>query len=422
VIQVKKGLCFGFVLLLMLALVACGGTSTEDASTSESNESNEQNQSNQESNEKEDETTATDTKPEAKTVSIGYSGPLSGPAAFYGENTLSGLRMAVDEINNSGGFEVDGQPYTIDLVTLDDKYLPNETGTNAKRLIQEHNTPIIFSPHSGGIFAMQVFNEQDEFLIAAYTSEPKVSEQNNSLTLRIPPKYSIYIKPFSEYTMNRFGKKVALLPTASQYGKDWTKVFVEGWESLGGEIAYEGSIDFSKDTDFFTHVTNALNENPDVMFVGGPSQPTALVIKQARELGFKGGFVVMDQAKFDEMAAVLGGYDMLEGSVGVLPLAHSDYPGTKPFIEKYKATYDKTPGSEAGFHYLTMYVLVEAMKAAGTVTDAKAIMDHVQAGLDSLPDDKKVYEIPEVEADGGFKGLLRIAIIEDGELKQVEAD
>jgi hypothetical protein len=43
------------------------------------------------------------------------------------------------------------------------------------------------------------------------------------------------------------------------------------------------------------------------------------VAKQARELGFKGGFVIIDQAKMDEMAKVIGGYGPLEGAIGVLP-------------------------------------------------------------------------------------------------------
>ena len=54
------------------------------------------------------------------------------------------MEMAVNEINDDGGFEVDGEKYTLNLVSLDDKYLPNETGSNAKRLIQEYDTPIIF--------------------------------------------------------------------------------------------------------------------------------------------------------------------------------------------------------------------------------------------------------------------------------------
>ncbi len=42
-------------------------------------------------------------------VNIGFTGPLSGGAALYGENTLSGLRMAVAEINAAGGFDLNGE-------------------------------------------------------------------------------------------------------------------------------------------------------------------------------------------------------------------------------------------------------------------------------------------------------------------------
>src|SRR5690625_7851727 len=87
---------------------------------------------------------------------IGFIGPLSGAAAYYGEATLNGLEMAAEEINEEG-FEVDGKTYEINLVSLDDEYLPNETAANAKRFMQEYNTPIIFTPHSGGISALQVF-------------------------------------------------------------------------------------------------------------------------------------------------------------------------------------------------------------------------------------------------------------------------
>ncbi|WP_374722350.1 ABC transporter substrate-binding protein [Peribacillus tepidiphilus] len=357
-----------------------------------------------------------ESKTEASTVNIGYTGPLSGPAAFYGERTLNGVKMAVDEINSSGGFEVNGKTYTINLVPLDDKYLPNEAGANAKRLIQEHKTPIIFTPHSGGVMALQVFNEIDKFIIGAYTSEPKVTEGGNSLTVRIPPRYDGYMEPFSKYAMERFGKKIAALPTASQYGKDWTETLLPYWEKSGGEVVFKSAIDFSKETDFFTVVTNALKEKPDVLFIGGASEPTAKVAKQARELGFKGGFIIMDQAKLDEMKAVTGSYDVLEGSIGVLPLVNSDSPAIPEFVKNYRAKYNAEPGSEAGFNYIAMHIFVEAMKAAGSVDDAKAIREHIQDGLDQLPEDKKVYFINKVGEDGGFEADLSIAAVEDGKI------
>ncbi|BAD75949.1 ABC transporter substrate-binding protein [Geobacillus thermoleovorans] len=357
---------------------------------------------------------------ETGTVNIGYSGPLSGPAAYYGQRTLNGLKMAAEEINNSGGFEVKGKKYKINLVPLDDKYLPNETAANAKRLVQEHHTPIIFTPHSGGVMALQVFNQTDNFIIAAYTSEPKITQTGNKLTVRIPPRYDGYIPTFTDYAMKHFGRKLAALPTATQYGKDWTEKLLPYWEKQGGKVVYKSSIDFTKDTDFFTIVTNALKEKPDVLFIGGPSEPTAKVAKQARELGFKGGFIIMDQAKLDEMKRVTGSYDMLEGSIGVMPLVESDQPAVPEFVKNYRAKFNEDPGSEAAYNYLALYAFVEAMKAAGTVDDPQAIREHMNDGLKNIPDEKKVYNVPSIGDDGGFESEIVVAAVENGKIVPIE--
>ncbi|WP_394139340.1 ABC transporter substrate-binding protein [Cytobacillus oceanisediminis] len=356
------------------------------------------------------------------TVNIGYTGPLSGPAAFYGERTLNGVKMAADEINDAGGFEVNGKKYKLNVVSLDDKYLPNEAGANAKRLMQENKTPIIFTPHSGGVAALQVFNQMEKFIIGAYTSEPQITENGNKLTVRIPPRYDGYIEPFTQYAMGKFGKKIAFLPTASQYGKDWAEELQPYWEEQGGKVVYNSSIDFAKETDFFTIVTNALKENPDVLFIGGPSEPTAKVAKQARELGFKGGFIVMDQAKFDEMKKVTDTYDVLNGAVGVMPLVNSDSPGVPNFVKNYNEKYNVDPGSEAGLNYFATYAFIEAMKAAGTADDPEKIMAHMQDGLDNMPEDKKVYLIPTIDEQGGFDAELTVAAIEDGKIVPIKVE
>lgn len=395
--SLKKSVFGSFVLLLILILAACGGEEGADADASGGGSSS------------------------GGEVTIGYSGPLSGPAASYGEETLKGLTMAVEDINEEGGIEVDGKNYTFKLETIDDKYLPNETAANAKRLVQEEDAKFIYSPHSGGIYAMQVFNEMEDFVIMGYTSEPGITEAGNTMSVRIPPRYDQYLEPFTKYEMERFGKKIAFLPTASQYGKDWAEMLKPVWEENGGEVVFNESIDFSKDTDFQTIVANALEEKPDVLFIGGPSEPTALVAKQARDLGFEGGFLIMDQAKLDEMAAVLGGnYDLLEGSISTTPLVHTEFPGTAAYIEKYKENNDRDPSAESGFHYVSMYILAEAMKAAGSVDDTKAIMAAMDEGAKNLPEEKQVYVIPEVGEDGGFGSMLRMAYIEDGELQVME--
>lgn len=354
-------------------------------------------------------------------VNIGFSGPLSGSAAYYGEKIINGMKLAIDEINQEG-FEVNGKNYKLNLVSLDDKYLPNETAANAKRLVQQNHTPIIFIPHSGGVSALQVFNEQDNFIIGAYTSEPAVTETGNQLTIRIPPSYHGYLEPFTTYTMEKFGKKLAVIPPVTQYGQDWSKALHSYWKKQGGEVVFESSVDFAKDTDFFTLLTNAMKKNPDVLFIGGPSEPTAKVAKQARELGFTGGFIVMDQAKLDEMKRLTGSYEFLEGAIGTMPLIHADYPGVAEFVDKYRKTYGKDPGSESGYHYLAVYVLVEAMKAAGNVDDAKVIRKHIQDGLAAIPEEKQVYIVPDIRKNGDFNSKIRVGAIENGEIVGIKVE
>ena len=59
---------------------------------------------------------------DVEVVSIGYIGPLSGGAAYYGRNVERGIQMAADEIAEAGGFEVAGRKVPL-LATLHPAYL-----------------------------------------------------------------------------------------------------------------------------------------------------------------------------------------------------------------------------------------------------------------------------------------------------------
>lgn len=395
-------------LLMVFVLGACLDTESGGSATSNNTEAETVETKEPEVNEGEE------------VVTIGYSGPLSGAGAQYGLNVLNGLEMAADEINQTG-FEVDGKTYKLDIVALDDKYLPNETGVNVQRMISENDPLAVWIPHSGGVFATQVFNEQEDVIIMAQTSEPRMYEQGNELMIGISMQYNIWPKTFSKYMLENFGNKMALLPTNSQYGKDWTDVIKPVWEEMGGEIVYEGEIDFNKETDYFTIMTNALNENPDVLFVGGPSEPTALVIKQAKDLGFEGGYMIMDQAKIEEMSGLLdGGYNMLNGAIGVLPIEEQGIEASDIFVEKYKEIYgEKFATVDSSLSYQTLYVLVESMKAAGTVEDRKAIMDAVNEGINNAPEDKMVVPLKEINDVGSLQWDISAGAVEGGEVKVI---
>lgn len=349
-------------------------------------------------------------------VKIGYSGPLSGGAAQYGKNALDGMLLAADELN-AANLDVGGKKVKFEIVPLDDKYNPSETAINAQRLVQQYKTPAVLVPHSGGIFALQTTNERNNFIVLAYSSVPQITDRGNKLTLRIPPEFTTYIEPFSNYLMQRYGKKVAMIGADHDYGKAWAAAFKPGWEKLGGTVVAENPMSYNRATDFYSGVSKALAAKPDVLFVGGASEPTALVVKQARELGFKGGFLVMDQAKLDEMARVVGGMEPLEGAIGVLPVSADPSPDNKAFMERFGKKFEgRVPGSEALWNYTAVHATAKAMQLAGTASDAKAIHAKLDAGYKALSSQVNPGGVLGVNERGGTLTKERGGAVKDGKI------
>jgi branched-chain amino acid transport system substrate-binding protein len=349
---------------------------------------------------------------------IGYSGPLSGGAALYGKNVLDGMQMAAAEIN-AAGFEVGGKKYKLEIVGLDDKYNPAETAINAQRLVQESKTAAILVPHSGGSLAVQTNNEAQKYLLLSYTSVPQVVARGNKLTMRIPPEFTSYIPAFVKHAMNKYGKNLAIANADHDYAKVWTAAFRPAWEAAGGKVVADNPMSYNRATDFYSGVSRVLAAKPDVLFIGGASEPTGLVIKQARELGFKGGFVIIDQAKMDEISAVTGGYGPLEGAIGVLPLVDDPSPVARAFVERFRKLHPgRTPSSEVSLNYTAVHATAQAMKLAGTVSDAAAIRAQLDKGIKALSAANNPNNLAGVDERGASLANLRVAVVENGKVKE----
>jgi branched-chain amino acid transport system substrate-binding protein len=355
------------------------------------------------------------------TVRLGYTGPLSGGAALYGKNCLSGLQMAVAEINAAGGLAVGGKALKVELVVLDDRYSPPEAAVNAKRLVQQSGAPVVFTSHSGGALAIEAFNGDEGFLLGAYTSSPAVTERGDPLVLRIPPSFASYIAPFVAYEMKRFGGKLALAGGDHEYAKAWAALFGPAWTKHGGTIVADNPMSYNKDADFYSGVGKVLSAGPDVLFVGGASEPTGLVIRQAREQGFAGGFAIMDQAKIDEIAKVTDGLDMLDGAVGILPLAYDERPAAADFAARYRAMFKADAGSDAALNFTGFNVVAEAMRLAGTVTDARAIRAQAEAAAKALTPKQNPTALTGIDARGGFLQAAPICAVEKGKIVPLDA-
>lgn len=356
-------------------------------------------------------------------VNIGFVGPLSGGAAYYGRNVQRGITMAADEIAEAGGFEVDGRQYRFEIISLDDRYLPYETATAVRRLLQQNQTPVILVPHAGGIRVVQEMNTREpKFLLAAYSSEPSILEAENPLMLMLPPRFDGYQEPWVEVMMGRFGTRLALLPTTTAYGRAWTEAVSAEWTRQGGTLGRDHGVDYNTTTDFTGAVSRALADEPDVLFIGGPSQPTALVIRAAREQGFEGGLLIMDQAKFMEMLDIVP-IESLEGAIGVYPVETYPTPGAPRFAARYYERFGEdspSPTSEIAINYQALYLIARAMTLAGSTTDPEAIRAYADEAARTLPEEFRVYDMAGVTDRGLITRDVYTAHIVDGEFVSIK--
>ena len=356
-------------------------------------------------------------------VPIGFVGPLSGGAAYYGQNVLRGLQMAVDEIAESGGFMVNGRPHRFEIVTADDRYLPYETSTAARRLLQQEQPSVILVPHAGGIRALQEMNlRAPQYLLIAYTSEPSVLEAENPMTVMFPPRFDGYQEPFTRLLMERFGSRLAMLGTTTAYGRAWTESVTAEWTRQGGTVGGDHGVDYNTTTDFTGAVTRALADDPDVLFIGGPSQPTGLVIRAAREQGFRGGLLIMDQAKFMEMLQIVS-MEALEGALGVYPQEFYPTEGTPGWVARYYERFgDDAPSatSEIAINYQGLHLIAKAMELAGSTSDPVAIRASFSEAARSVPDELRIFDMTGVTETGHLERAVFAAHVLNGEFVPIQ--
>ncbi|MEE9934276.1 MAG: ABC transporter substrate-binding protein [Deltaproteobacteria bacterium] len=357
----------------------------------------------------------------AEEVVIGYSGPLSGPAAEYGQDCVNGVDMAVKELNAAGGITVKGKKYTFRLERLDDRVDPTQAVNNARRFVAQYKTPVVFNSIATTIGPLIRVNETkgSEFLVAGYSSVHAHHTLGNKLVINPCPNFLSYIAAKSDIAWRKGYRNGAMVVTLGAYGDAWRKYFRAAWEKKGGKIVGDFPANYYTETDFSAQLASAINTKADFLLIGGPSATTALVVEQARGMGFKGGMIVIDQARMDYIAHVLNNMKLMEGIIGIANIADLPLPASIGFAKKYKTAYKKAATWESALNYNTMHIVAKAMVVAGSVEDPYAIRAAVSKALPILGD-KYPNELFSVEENGVMNAAGVIQSVENGKFSKVD--
>ena len=313
---------------------------------------------------------------EGDTFKIGVFQPLSGASAAYGQEARNGIEMAVEYINENGGFN--GIPG--EVVTYDTQCSVEEAVKIASKLVdEEHVDAAIGSLLSSEMFATGgTLNAAGVYTIGLGTSASWMQEDwpyvfraamNNGNSSAALIKM---MKDMDYATVSVFyGQDDASLSTY--------QLFEEAVKEDGNvEILDAESCD-QGDTDFSAQITNIVNSNPDAVFISVIGETAPIVVKQLRQYGYDG--VIFNRESFMATQVAIAGADNSSYVAFAQPyvtydtIDDIDIPAVKEFAERYEAKYgeiNKTDSCYRGWD--SVMVMWEASKIAGS-NDSDALKD-----------------------------------------------
>lgn len=326
----------------------------------------------------------------ADTIKIGFNIPMTGDVPKIGEASKYAAEIRLAEINGAGGLKVGDKTYKLQFIYEDNESKAESATATALKLITQDQVLGIIGPQSSkqAIPAGEICNANKTPMISPWSTNPKTTE-NRPYVFR-----ACFLDPFQGPVAAKFAseefkaKKAAVLyDIASDYPKGLAEFFKESFENINGPgsvVAFETFT--TKDKDFSAQLTKIVKSGADVIFTPQYYDEVPLIVKQARELGWKNPIMGSDSWGSAELMKLCG--DACKGYFFSTHYAAAGAKGaTKEFIEKYTAKYGYVPDDVAALTWDAINLMCQAIQDTGGLTgNISKDRDAVKNKLTSVKD------------------------------------
>ena len=326
-----------------------------------------------------------------KTLMIGMSTPSSGKAAEkgapMGHGNLDAIKYVNEELGGVAGYQVE-------VIWLDNGYDASKAATIIKRFMDEDC--LFFTTASSAMMtAMMEIANRGDFPGFACFSSPALTHPPRHIYGQTPDygdDWAAFAKYYVENIWEGPGKPrmaLHLLSNPTGYGaRDAARALAD---ELGVEIPEGWVMEHSTTTTSeIESLTKFKTEKPDILYISSTPAPTAIIIKNAVELGlYPGMTIACGHASFTKALVDLGGADIVEGVYGVYPTVNwgDDVPAMAKMTEYCNKEH---PADYGNMDYIISWaqslIAVEILRLAVE-----------NAGIDKLT--------PQVVEEQGFKKI-----------------
>ncbi|SEA95213.1 ABC transporter substrate-binding protein [Acidovorax soli] len=274
-----------------------------------------------------------------KVVKLGVIMPMSGPNAAFGNTSLNGIKLAVEEFNAKGGVKSLGGA-KIELVVADIPQ-PNAAAAATQRLIsQERVSGVIGSFVSSVTIAASEVTERAGVPLITFAFADEITGRGYKNVFQVSPKGSVVGRAQFDYALGlskQAGepvKKVAILYEDTAYGTAQAKGLREGAKAAGIEVVVDEAYPLGI-TDATPLVNKVRASGAQMVFPVSYLNDSLLIIRTMRQqnittptIGGAAGYIIPDFKKG------LGQY-----AENVLSISTASYDTAPAIGERYKAKY-----------------------------------------------------------------------------------
>ncbi|MGU3586569.1 ABC transporter substrate-binding protein [Rhodococcus sp. C26F] len=296
--------------------------------------------------------------------------PMTGSAAGWGTTSIAALEQVIEDTNASGGVPVAGETYTIELDVFDDEQNPEVAQARAREILDDGYDFIWGPMGSGSASAVQSLMAQSDsvwHLMAAAVEGPTKSPN----VFRTAARVNTYTQATLDWLAQHPEiQTVAMITDQVHTGLVSEQAnLVKGIEALGREVVLQLQHKLG-DTDFRAPLTQMASSSPDLFMIRAYPSETALITKQARELGFAGNISWNGGLTNDEVGTLIGDENLMVNVTQAGPLTSLDSfvaSGDTAAVE-----FAEQLGSEAGAftanHYDGAHIFLAALEKAEEVS------------------------------------------------------
>lgn len=305
----------------------------------------------------------------ANEIKIGINYELSGDVATYGQSSVEGIQLAIDEINAAGG--INGKK--IVPVKYDNKSEPAEATTLATKLMTQDKVVTVLGPATSGSFKAEIpvgIKNKIPVISGSATADDVTVDASGvkEYAFRICFNDSYQGTAMAKFAYTNLSKKkaVIIMDSSSDYGKGLAENFTKTFKAAGGTIVAQEAY-VAKDTDFNAILTKIKGQDFDVIFIPGYYNEAGLIIKQARDQGIK--VPILGADGFDSPTLL-----KLAGAGALNDVYFSNHyssldkdPAVTKFISDFKAKYNKEPDAFNALGYDLAKFAADGIKRADKV-------------------------------------------------------